>query len=256
MFVVLQTQGAREYMEDTFLAEENFYNGMDLFAVFDGHAGSYVSEFLQRHVKEALVQSLQRTISVEDALFLAVKTIVDTMSPEASKNTGSTYLIVVRKGDRWWFANGGDCRAIVNVGGTAGVLRLTNDHKPNTPKERNRIEEAGGFVTFFPHDVPRVNGMLAISRSVGDTYLSPYVRWEPEVSKFVALEDNRLFVFASDGLWDTMEDMDVINTFMKNIANANGHVSSTLLQECCKECMIIAQSRGSGDNITIIAVVQ
>lgn len=46
---------------------------------------------------------------------------------------------------------------------------LTRDHHPSRDDEKSRIEAAGGFVRVW--GVPRVNGILAVSRSIGDIYL-------------------------------------------------------------------------------------
>ena len=43
------------------------------------------------------------------------------------------------------------------------AIPLSKDHKPTDPAEHRRIKEAGGFV-----EENRVNGNLAISRSLGD----------------------------------------------------------------------------------------
>jgi len=44
---------------------------------------------------------------------------------------------------------------------------LTKDHHPDREDEMLRVKAAGGYVTKWA-GVPRVNGQLAVSRSIGD----------------------------------------------------------------------------------------
>lgn len=245
-------------MEDTYIAKSKFYKNMDMYAVFDGHAGSFVSEFLAREATSTLIQAFENNKgrSIEDTMFIAINTLhTELKKYEQSKNTGSTALIAIRNGMYWYIANIGDCRAITNVNATA--VPLTKDHKPIRPKEYQRITSMPkGFVTNYPMDVPRVNGMLAVSRSLGDLYLSPYVRWEPEVSLVKQKPESYLFVLASDGLWDTMSDQDVVDVYMQGIhVQGKGKVTSQVLGKCTEEVITQAIARGSQDNITVIAVV-
>ena len=52
---------------------------------------------------------------------------------------------------------------------------LTRDHHPDREDERRRIEAAGGSVVSGTTGVPRVNGQLAVSRSIGDICYKKYV---------------------------------------------------------------------------------
>jgi len=53
-----------------------------------------------------------------------------------------------------------------NLTTSPSATELTEDHHPDRDDERARIEAAGGYVAVW--GVPRVNGVLAMSRSIGD----------------------------------------------------------------------------------------
>lgn len=55
-------------------------------------------------------------------------------------------------------------------------------------------------------DGPRVLGMLAMSRAIGDNYLKPYVIPEPEVTVTDRTDDDECLILASDGLWDVVSN--------------------------------------------------
>lgn len=54
-------------------------------------------------------------------------------------------MVAVLKGQELWVANAGDSRAVLCRQGQA--LALSEDHKPQSEAERNRIHAAGGFVS-------------------------------------------------------------------------------------------------------------
>ncbi|MCD7471278.1 hypothetical protein HAX54_011612 [Datura stramonium] len=61
-------------------------------------------------------------------------------------------------------------------------IPLSIDHKPDRSDERERIEQAGGFIIWA--GTWRVGGVLAVSRAFGDKMLKPYVVADPEIQVY------------------------------------------------------------------------
>ena len=102
----------------------------------------------------------------------------------AWRREGSTAVGVYITPTEIYSMNVGDSRAVLARDHTA--IELTKDHKPNEASERARIEDIGGTVKWYGYTdlqgepikdmgVYRVNGNLAVSRSLGDEDLKPYV---------------------------------------------------------------------------------
>jgi serine/threonine protein phosphatase PrpC len=103
-------------------------------------------------------------------------------------------------------------------------IQLTKDQKPEDPEELVRIFKAGGRVhqltdeqgnKIGPYRVwkPNTNGPgIAMSRSIGDTIGSDLgVISEPIITELGLNWDTDLFmVAASDGVWDVMDNNDVV----------------------------------------------
>ncbi len=60
---------------------------------------------------------------------------------------------------------------------------ITEPHKPNNKKERDRIEKLGGSVLFNSKDW-RINGTLSIARAFGDVDYQPLVTSDPDYFVF------------------------------------------------------------------------
>lgn len=101
--------------------------------------------------------------------------------------------------------------------GKIEALDLSNDHKPDLPLERKRIEAAGGVVSAAgPRGLPPsrvwVNGRvgLAMSRSLGDGEAKAHgVIPDPEVKEFTispcpaaGKDGDKFVIVASDGIWE------------------------------------------------------
>ena len=289
------TKGPRQYMEDEFFISEDG----SFFAVYDGHGGAAVSAYLREYVYGTFQEELESQLSflgiksfgrdIESALRNTFRKIQATIihQPELD-NIGSTAVAVVLADKYIWTLNVGDSRAVLCRNGVA--VDLSRDHKPNDIKERERIEALGGEVKWYGwrdengDPVPnmgawRINGNLALSRSMGDHAENPYVTAEADIVKVQRspIED-QFIVLASDGLWDVMDSQEVVD-FCKSVMvgvggnnldesvdmapinnkNADGHSSIRAGMERRRERIAQylvdeALRRGTSDNTTVVCI--
>lgn len=113
-------------------------------------------------------------------------------------------------------------------------------------RERKRIKEAGGFITF--NGVWRVAGILATSRALGDYPLKDrkLVIADPDILTF-DLEDHKpmFLILASDGLWDTFSNEEAVAFIKERLNEPHYGAKSITLQ---------SYYRGSLDNITVVVI--
>lgn len=121
-------------------------------------------------------------------------------------HSGSTAAAVIMSPRYIYFINCGDSRTLLCHDGK--VVFYTEDHKPFNPREKERIQNAGGSVTL-----QRVNGSLAVSRALGDFDFKE-VEWRPQTEQLVSPEpevyelertpEDEFLILACDGVWDAI----------------------------------------------------
>ncbi|MQL89573.1 hypothetical protein Taro_022143 [Colocasia esculenta] len=265
------------------------------FGVYDGHGGAQVANYCRERVHMSLVEEIRRLREGsggngggcdcqkqwESAFvncFLKVDAEVEggvsrdsdvsqgnrgaaSAEPIAPETVGSTAVVAVLCSTHIIIANCGDSRAVLCRG--KQPLPLSVDHKPNREDEYARIEAAGGKVIQW--NGHRVFGVLAMSRSIGDRYLKPWIIPEPEVTCVARMKEDECLILASDGLWDVMSNEEVCDTARKRILlwhRKNGVTSSAERGEhadpaaqYAADCLSkLALQRGSKDNITVIVI--
>eukprot|EP01018_Ginkgo_biloba_P006666 Gb_37114 [translate_table: standard] len=174
--------GKRSSMEDFYETQICGIDGqiVGLFGVFDGHGGARAAEYVKQNLFLNLINHPKFISDTKVAIADAYKqTDSDFLKAENNqhRDAGSTASTAVLVGDRLLVANVGDSRAVICRAGKA--IALSRDHKPNQTDERQRIEDAGGFVMWA--GTWRVGGVLAVSRAFGDRLLKQYVVAEPEI---------------------------------------------------------------------------
>jgi len=114
-------------------------------------------------------------------------------------------------GNELYIANAGDSRAVFSK--NKKCYNVTEDHKPSLEREVNRIcSIEGGFVLKN-----RVQGKLAVTRSLGDFQWNPYVSEVPDVyGPFLwSGSDYEFLILACDGLWDVIEEQSACDFVQK-----------------------------------------
>jgi protein phosphatase 2C family protein 2/3 len=235
--------------------------------VFDGHNGVTCAEFLENNfpivlsktnqLKPAAVSSpssdcnaLEECLRVLDKGFLSNS--VTLTPPDFS---GACVVSALIRRDHLSIAWLGDCRAVLCQNDGVAV-QVTADHKPSRPDETARIVDAGGSVSN-----KRVNGVLAVSRSIGDVeykdlkesswgkvFKANLVVSEAETFS-VSIKGHLFLLMASDGLFDVMSSQDAIDYIHSRLV-MHGQVhkaASDLMEE-------IHSRKSEQDNITIIIV--
>ncbi|ODQ55121.1 PP2C-domain-containing protein [Saitoella complicata NRRL Y-17804] len=135
-------------------------------------------------------------------------------------------------------ANAGDARVVLARGGQA--LRLSYDHKGSDLYESKRVSDAGGLMLNN-----RVNGVLAVTRALGDSYLKDLVTGHPYTTETVLIaREDEFIILACDGLWDVCSDQEAVE-LVRGVPDP---------QEASRVLVEHALSRFSTDNLSCMVV--
>nr|XP_043638261.1 probable protein phosphatase 2C 2 [Erigeron canadensis] len=249
-FSVYCKKGARDVMEDRFKSFVDF-NGQHkqaFFGVFDGHGGSKAAEFAAENLYKNILTEVEKMGEVN--IIKAIKQgymNTDSQFLDLNNRGGSCCLTAIIRDRNLVVSNAGDCRAVVSNGGTA--MPLTSDHRPSRQDEKQRIESLGGYVDYS-RGVPRVLGLLAVSRGIGDQSLKQWITAEPESNFFKIVPEFEFLIMASDGLWDKVSNQEAID-LARSFCVGNDKLQPAL---ACKKLVELSVSRGSVDDASVMIV--
>ncbi|CAE5964544.1 unnamed protein product [Arabidopsis arenosa] len=235
-------------MEDYHVAKFMNFNGneLGLFAIFDGHKGDSVAAYLQKHLFSNILKDGEFLVDPRRAIAKAYENtdqmiLADNRTDlESGGSTAVTAILI--NGKVLWVANVGDSRAIVSSRGKAKQMSV--DHDPDDDTERSMIESKGGFVTNRPGDVPRVNGLLAVSRVFGDKNLKAYLNSEPDIKDVTIDSHTDFLILASDGISKVMSNQEAVD-IAKKLKDP---------KEAARQVVAEALKRNSKDDISCIVV--
>ncbi|ESO98943.1 hypothetical protein LOTGIDRAFT_231266 [Lottia gigantea] len=249
-------QGRRPHMEDRFNVVNDFeHTNTSIYGIFDGHGGEFAAEFTEKTLFKCLMVRLLKLTLGEDSSNNVSSIITEEML-EVDKEllqlakanleiSGTTALVALIKDGILTVANVGDSRGVI-CDKNGQMIPLSFDHKPQQLKERKRIRQAGGFISF--NGVWRVAGVLATSRALGDYPLKDknLVIAEPDILTFDLSDlEPQFMILATDGLWDCFSSEEAVEYIKERLTEPHFGAKSLVLQ---------AYYRGSVDNITVMVV--
>ncbi|CAD8160937.1 unnamed protein product [Paramecium octaurelia] len=250
-------QGWRLQMEDAHLMKPNFIENISLFAVFDGHGGSGISQFLAENFMNVLIsQPAFEKMDFMQSLHDTFIQLDDMIKNNEIKNTfiGSTAVVALIADKMLYVANLGDSRCLLMRDDE--TIELTKDHLPSN--ELARIRYAGGFVD----EQGRLNGTLSVSRAFGDFEFKQeplpanqqMVIAEPEIRKIKLNKDDRFLFLGCDGVFETQNSYKVMEFISAHVAEKQE--PSIVLEQLLDTSLATDTSTGYGcDNMTAMLIL-
>jgi len=174
-------------------------------------------------------------------------------------DVGSTACAAVITKEQVYVANVGDSRCVLSKKGLA--VDLSVDHKPNTPREKARIEAAGLDI-----EDGRVKGELNLSRALGDLRFKNNSRLcstqqavtaVPDVACVDLQPEHDFLIIASDGIFDVLSSQEVVHFVRKHLILENEavlDVAEKLVQHCVAPSCKGFEGGSGMDNATVVIV--
>lgn len=273
-------RGKRDEMEDGWVFVDAFGNNPKsaFFAVYDGHGGRDAVDAASTVLHEYLWAELEAKVSpdmnenqwVSDSIVRAFGKTDDHII-EKQFTGGAVACVCLLWEDtigegcpptrRVYTAHCGDARAVISRDKQGVRLTSQSDHKATDAGEQANVVANGGAILN-----DRVNGMLAITRALGDPQLKkPKLRENvvsniPDVTATPITEIDDFLIIACDGLWDVIGDQDAVNFVYhamaelqeEGILESDQPLAAALI---AKALVIHSLNKGTSDNVTCMVVI-
>ncbi|XP_016385257.1 protein phosphatase 1D-like isoform X1 [Sinocyclocheilus rhinocerous] len=270
------------------------------FAVFDGHGGREAALFARDHLWDFLKKQrgfwskdYRKVCAAIRKGFIACHHAMWKKLPEWPKTltglpstSGTTASVVVIRGDRMFVAHVGDSSVVLGVREDPSdkvikAVEVTQDHKPELPKEKQRIEGLGGSVVKksgvnrvvwkrprLTHNGPVRRStpidqipFLAVARALGDLWSYDFYSGEFVVSpdpdtSVVTLDPkrHRYIIVGSDGLWNMVPPQEAVTVCQSHDEAVAPFGMSVARRLGCHALMRWRQRMLRADNTSVIVI--
>jgi serine/threonine protein phosphatase PrpC len=208
-------------------------------------------EPLEQLVKECFVQA-QGLVSAAHAM----KTFDAQLA-----GTTATLCIFDHKAKKYLVAHVADSICVLGKQGNKGES-LTQEHKPDVPDERARIEDAGGQVVFDGYANYRIFAQTGLapginmSRCLGDLFGHSEcgLTAEPEVTVRELQAEDSVLLLCSDGVWEFIDPAKAASIAMESYKKGGASKAAESLAKEAWDRWIKEEEGAVVDDITAICV--
>lgn len=265
---------------------EGLWPKCSFFAIYDGHGGSSCPDFLKDNLHQYIFNNQYFPHSPKMALmkgFEQAEQAFRTMAlqnPEEVDISGSCAVVVLVVNDLCYIANLGDSRVVSSFYSGNRAKQLTIDMKPSEEAEQQRITKAGGkiYQSIFQQVNPTTKlsvvsygplrilpGRLNVCRSFGDVESKePSLGGKPgviiaipEIKVMKITPDLDFLILASDGVFDKLENDEVVETCWKGIEKAvksNEKAVEKVCEISVEDLINQCLQRKVQDNVSVIMI--
>lgn len=246
-------KGNRKTMEDEtvcidfmneLIGEKNVLPPTAFFGIYDGHSGNQAAEYSRIHLHMNIFEGNES--DMKTAIVKGYKKTDKDFKEYASKNeipSGASAVTMILRSDLIYIANVGDSEAVLCQNGKPIVL--SRFHLPNDESEKERIQDAGGKVVWY--GTWRVNGLLSVSRAIGDYPLDKFVIPDPHIYEHVRTPEDQFIILASDGLWEVFKYQEACDFILDQLKTKDKRdVAQLLVNE--------AIAKKTSDNLSALIV--
>ena len=234
MYGMADTLGRNDHLATLDLLKPNFrgHEAEILVAMFDGQTmssgGSRIAKYLHENFAPKFTEEMNRAEKTKDTAVDALRRTFLTLNKEMANfassnfdarehrlanghrgsvlanvlgpddlNSGGVGAVLYLNGTELNIANVGDIEAVL-VNSNGQHKDLTQKHDPAEPRERERIRDAGGYVSRQG----KLNDTLEVSRAFGYYSHMPSVIAAPSTKTIQLSDSDELIVMASREFWD------------------------------------------------------
>ena len=245
--------------QDAFRVCENINNikNFNIYILCDGHGrdGHFVSKYIteniismisshslkifHKNIEEIYNALIKNNYQLIKDIFSQIDICLSLQKDFDTEKSGCTCILILQIGSKIISANIGDSRAILVYSNSQNLFKtktfpLSLDSKPDLPSELKRIINCGGEVHKNINKKGEYVGPmrvfargkdfpgLAMSRSFGDFQSKQYgVINEPTFVEYCLDENCRYIVICSDGVWDFIDNDNVVKIGNRHYLNNN-----------------------------------